>query len=248
MRGTLALIGRDLKRFVRQPSRIIASIGTPASIWLVLGSGFAGSFASPAGQESYAAYLVPGMATMIVLFASIFAAISLIEDRASGFLQSVLVSPLSARSAVAARTASCAVLSLAQGLVILMAAPLAGLRLTPLSLATSIAALALISIAVSGVGLAFAWRVRSTQGFHGVMNLVLMPMLLLSGAFFPIETSARWLETLMRLNPLSWGATALRQALNQRACDPLLWLGAAGFAAAAFSAAVLVVGDGRERA
>lgn len=240
-----ALLQREIVRFLRQPSRIVAAIGTAALFWLVLGSGFAGSFqmtadataTTPGGEGdggvSYSAYLIPGMAAMVVLFASIVAAISLIDDRHAGFLQGVLVSPAPAWAMVGAKVGGCAVLALAQGMLVLLAAPLAGVPLDPLGVLLAAAALACIALGIAGIGLALAWKIDSVQGFHGVMNLVLMPMWLLSGAFFPVDSAAGWLGWVMRLNPLTWPTEALRAALLHDAPpSPAAWLGSAAFAAA----------------
>lgn len=235
-----ALFRREIVRFLRQPSRIVAAIGTAALLWIVLGSGFAGSFrlaapgdaAASATDVSYSAYLVPGMAAMVVLFASIVAAISLIDDRHAGFLQGVLVSPAPAWAMVGAKVGGCAVLALAQGMLVLLAAPLAGVSLDPVSVLLAAAALACIALGIAGIGLALAWWVDSVQGFHGVMNLVLMPMWLLSGAFFPVESAAGWLGWLMRLNPLTWPTGALRAALlHDVPPSAAAWLGSVAFAA-----------------
>ncbi|MBC7835667.1 MAG: ABC transporter permease [Phycisphaerales bacterium] len=230
------LLRRELVRFGRQRSRVIAALGTPLMIWLVLASGFAGSGGGPGGVTDgagYGAYLVPGMAVMVVLFTSIFAAISLIEDRHAGFLQSVLVSPAPRWALVGSKVAAVSLVSLAQAVVILVAAPLTGVALTPMGVALGLAALLSISVGLSGLGLALAWQVDSVQGFHGVMNLVLMPMWLLSGAFFALEGASTWLRAVMSLNPLTWPSEALRWALlgESGLPLPLAWAGAGTFAA-----------------
>jgi ABC-type polysaccharide/polyol phosphate export permease len=71
----------------------------------------------------------------------------------------------------------------------------------------------LISFTLTALGFYFAWRLDSVQGFHGVMNLVLMPMWLLSGALFPLTSAHTWIGWVMRINPLTYGLAALRAAL-----------------------------------
>jgi ABC-2 type transport system permease protein len=241
-----ALLRREIVRFLRQPSRVIGTLGTVVMIWIVLGSGFAGSFMAPlaTGDEvrtlPYSAYVVPGMAAMVVLFTSIVAAISLIDDRHAGFLQSVLVSPAPAWAVVGSKVAGCALLAVAQGALVLVASPLAGVPLTAAGFVLGLVALGCIALGIGGIGLALAWKIDSVQGFHGVMNLVMMPMWLLSGAFFPVASSAGWLRWVMLLNPMTWATEALRGALLRDgagsggggALGPeLAWAGAAAFAA-----------------
>jgi ABC-2 type transport system permease protein len=246
-----ALLRREIVRFWRQPSRVIGTLGTVVLIWIVLGSGFAGSFMAPlgAGDEvgslPYAAYVVPGMAAMVVLFTSIVAAISLIDDRHAGFLQSVMVSPAPAWAVVGSKVAGCALLAVSQGALVLIASPLAGVPLTAMGFVLGLAALGCIALGIGGIGLALAWRIDSVQGFHGVMNLVMMPMWLLSGAFFPVASAAGWLKWVMLLNPMTWPTEALRGALLHDGPGalgmPLAWAGAAAFAAMGVAAPWMVM-------
>ena len=247
-----ALTRRELVRFVRQPSRVLAAIGTPLLIWLFFASGFAHSFsAAPGAAEgstgSYGVYLIPGMASLTVVFSSIFAAISLIEDRHEGFLQSVLVSPAPRWAAVGAKIAGSAIVAAAQGVILLLLAPVLGVNAGIAALLLAALGLVIISIGISGLGLAAAWWIDSTQGFHGVMNLVLMPMWLLSGSLFPISGASSWLRVVMMINPLYWPTAAVRESLSGgRAGEPfalgLIWAIALACGAAGFVLAWAVVG------
>jgi ABC-type polysaccharide/polyol phosphate export permease len=102
----------------------------------------------------------------------------------------------------------------------LLLAPAAGLRLGPAALLASLGVMVPLSLAMTGLGLALAWRMESTQGFHAIMNLLLMPMWLLSGAFFPAEGAPAWLAWLMRANPMTYGMAALRRALYLGGVEP----------------------------
>lgn len=240
------LIRRELIRFARQPSRIVGAVGTPILIWVFLSSGFStppGQQIAPgggggAGGIPYAAFLLPGMASMIVLFSAIFAAISLIEDRHEGLLQSVLVSPAPTWATVVSKVTAATILATGQAVLILLAAPLVGLHPGLGGFMAALGALACISLSIGGLSLALAWYVDSVQGFHSVMNLILMPMWLLSGAFFSVGGSAVWLAWIMRLNPLTWPTEALRAALlgdaaaTRDAPAAIVWLVTLAFAAA----------------
>lgn len=206
-----ALTGREFRRFLRQPMRIIAAIVTPAIIWVFLASGLARAID---GEGSFTLYLLPGMATLTVVFGSIFTAISLIEDRHEGFLQGVLVSPTPRWSIVLAKAVGGGLISTAQGAVLLIGAPLLGATPGPVGIVLALAALAAIGICIGAIGVAGAWWVDSSQGFHAIMNTVLMPMWLLSGAVFPLATSAGWLRWAMLANPLTWASGALRDAMG----------------------------------
>lgn len=220
LRAIAALVHRELKRFVRQPTRIVASVGTPMVMLVFLGSGFAGSFRGGVANGSYVAHLLPGLATLSVVFGAVFGSISLIEDRHAGFLQSVLVSPVAGWAVAAAKLAAGSVVATAEGVVLLAAAPLVGLEPTAWGLFAAVAVLALIALGVGGVSLSAAWWVDSVPGFHGVMNLVLMPMWLLSGALFPVSGASMWLRWVMLANPLTWSTAALRVAMGGPAETP----------------------------
>ena len=215
VRAMLALSRRELIRQVRQPTRIVASIATPLLIWLFIVGGFAGAVGEVGGgRSSLTAYTIPGMASLTVMFASIFASISLIQDRHEGVLRAALVSPAPGWSIALSKVGAGSVMALAQGLVVLLALPMLGVSLSVGGVVGAIAVLACVSAALIGLGLALAWIVDSTQGFHGVMNALLMPMWLLSGAVFPVEESAGWMRVITLLNPLSWAHSAMRGSLG----------------------------------
>lgn len=205
---------RELVRFFRQPSRIAGAAGSPLLFWVLIGSGLSGSFRLPGAEGvDFLEYFFPGTVVLVLLFAAIFSTISVIEDRREGFLQGVLVAPVPRLAIVAGKVFGGATLAWLQAVVFLALAPLAGLRLTPTSILQAAGVLAALAVSLTGIGLAFAWRLDSVQGFHAVMNLLLVPMWLLSGAFFPLTGAPLWLSILMRLNPLTYGVAALRQAL-----------------------------------
>ncbi len=214
-RATIALSKRELIRQTRQPSRIIASIATPLLIWLFIVGGFSNSIGSVAQSDAnLASYTIPGMASLTVMFASIFAAISLIQDRHDGVLRAALVSPAPRWSIATSKIAAGSILALLQALIVLLTLPFLGITITPLGILGAIAGLACISIALIGLGLALAWIVDSSQGFHGVMNTILMPMWLTSGAVFPVENAAGWLKIIALINPLTWPHIAIRSSLG----------------------------------
>src|SRR4029077_6124185 len=106
-----------------------------------------------------------------------------------------------------------ATLATTQGLLFLLVAPFLGIQLSVAVAFATVGVMALVSLALTSLGLVIAWRMESTQGFHAIMNLILMPIWLLSGAFFPVAGAPGWLGWAMRLNPLTYGMAALRRAL-----------------------------------
>lgn len=229
MRAMGWLLRREIVRLVRQPSRVIGTFGAPALLWVFFAAGFGSMFARDGEGSSYALFLMPGMATLVAMFSAIFSSMSLIEDRHEGVLQGAMVSAAPSWAVVGAKVLGAGLVAAAQGGIVLLGAPLVGDGVSFIGVVAGIGGCALAAMGVAGLGLAAAWKVDSPAGFHGVMNMVLMPMWLLSGAFFPAEGSARWMGWLMGLNPLRWSTDAIRGALGG---ETLLgaWLGSAGFA------------------
>jgi ABC-2 type transport system permease protein len=212
MTAILTLWGRELTRFYRDRSRIIGALTPPIVFWFLIGSGLGGSF--KIGDLNFLQYFFSGTLVLIVLFTSIFSTISIIEDRREGFLQSVLVAPIPRVSIVLGKVLGASTVGLLQGLCFLVFAPLAGLHAPLAGYLNAVLALALCSIGLTGLGFCIAWKLDSTQGFHAVMNLFLMPMWLLSGALFPYETAPRWLQLVIRLNPMTYAVAALQSSLT----------------------------------
>ncbi len=208
---------REVVRFLRQRSRIVGAFGTPIIFWLVVGSGLRDSVRlgddSSATGANYLEYSFPGTLVLIVLFTAIFSTISIIEDRRTGFLQAVVAAPVRRISIVLGKVLGSTSLALLQGVLFLVFAPLAGVSLTIASVLAVIAVLIVVGLGLSALGVLIAWPMDSTQGFHAVMNLVLIPMWALSGAFFPSAGASPWVQWVMRVNPVTYGVAAVRHAL-----------------------------------
>jgi ABC-2 type transport system permease protein len=203
---------REIVRFYRQKSRVVGVLASPLVFWVVIGSGFGTSFRSGSGQgqQHYMDYFYPGALIMIVLFTSIFTMMSVIEDRKEGFLLSVLVAPVPRSAIVLGKVLGGTTLATIQGMIFLIFAPFAGVHLNPLQIVFVALVVFLVSFALTALGFAIAWPMDSTQAFHGIINLFLIPLWLLSGALFPMAGASGWIRVLMYMNPLTYGVEALR--------------------------------------
>jgi ABC-2 type transport system permease protein len=245
----LALWKREVVRFFRQRGRVIGALGTPLMFWAVFGYGLHDSFraggAGAAAAYGYEAWSLPGIVAMTILFTAIFSGFSLIEDRKEGFLQGVLVAPTPAASIVIGKILGGSTIAVMQGLMMFALAPVVGIPLSFRGVLASVAVMALIALGLTGLGFVGAWRSNSIQGFHGVMNLLLMPMWLLSGAVFPAGQAHGAVRAIMTCNPLTYGVAALRRTMWPESVvegdgTPSLLLGlgvTAAFAALTFAAA-----------
>lgn len=220
----MSLWWREIVRFYRNRGRVFGVILSPLIFWVVIGSGFGTSFRSsaPGGQSHYLEYFFPGAVTMIVLFTAIFAMMSVIEDRKEGFLLSVLVAPVHRSVIVMGKVMGGATLAALQGLIFLAFTPfLKGAHLGVDNILPIIATVFLISFSLTALGFAIAWPMDSTQAFHAIVNLFLLPLWLLSGALFPLSGASGWIRVIMRVNPLTYGNEALRALLFPGTTSPL---------------------------
>lgn len=206
---------REIVRFYRQPGRVVGVLASPLVFWAVLGSGFGTSFRSGGGpgQQHYLDYSYPGILILIVLFTSIFTMMSVIEDRKEGFLLSVLVAPVPRTAIVLGKVLGGTTLAAAQGLIFLIFAPFAAIHLNLVQVLLVAAVVFLVSFSLTALGFAIAWPMDSTQAFHGIVNLFLIPLWLLSGSLFPLAGASGWIRIIMHLNPLTYGVEALRGLL-----------------------------------
>lgn len=242
---------RELLHFYRQKSRVVGVLGSPLVFWFLIGSGLGRSFRSEAApsQHGYLEYFFPGTLALILLFTSIFVMMSVIEDRREGFLLSVLVAPIPRSALVLGKVLGGATLAMLQAVIFLLFAPLVGIHLGPAQLLLLVGVLFLVATGLTGLGFLIAWGLDSTQGFHALINLLLVPLWMLSGALFPPSGASGWIRFVMKLNPLTYGLAAMRHLLyfgepGQAAEMPSLALAlavTAGFSALTLLAALIMV-------
>jgi ABC-2 type transport system permease protein len=204
---------RDLTRFFRNRSRIFTSLAQPLLYLAILGTGFSRLLAGREllGGVDFTAFIYPGVIGLTIMFTALFTAISVVYDREFGFLKEVLVSP-APRSAVAlGKVAGGATIALFQGVLTLLLAPLLGLHFTLAQWAVLLGLMALLALASTALGVLAASRLRSFEGYNVIINFLMMPMFLLSGALFPLSGLPAWMNVLVGLNPMAYATDALRQ-------------------------------------
>jgi ABC-2 type transport system permease protein len=209
--GTLAQ--RELVRFFRQRNRVVGAVGQPILFWLLFGAGLGPSFRLPGSGDdavSYREFFFPGTMSLILLFTAIFTTISIIEDRREGFLQSVLVAPISRWSMVLGKLLGGATIALVQALIFFALGATLNLHYSATMIVGVTVFAFLSALGLTALGFVIAWRMDSTQGFHAVMSVFLLPMWLLSGSFFPGEG---WLRYVMMINPMTYMTAGLRHLM-----------------------------------
>ncbi len=237
-----ALFQRDLLRFWRERSRVVGFALTPVVFWLLVGSGY----------SNFARFL-PGALVLTVMFSAIFSAMSLIEDRKEGFLLCVLASPAPRLSIVAGKVAAGSLFAVAQAMIFVVLATLGGSLYPAAQLPTLALNSLLIAISFTASGLLIAWLVASPQGFHAVINLIFMPLWMISGAIFGLGEAQRWLRYVMLANPVTYAHDAIARGLGLPLppSHPIAawvpWVVLLAAAGATVTVAAMVVGRQSER-
>lgn len=232
-RAAAMLCWRELVRFFRDRQRVVGSIGQPLVFWLLFGAGLHGTFrlsVDSQGAPTFLEYFLPGTVVLIILFTAIFATISIIEDRREGFLQSVLVAPVPRWSMVLGKVSGGSLIALIHAILFLGLAMWLPVSLSFSRVLTAVPMMVLCAVGLTALGFALAWRMDSSQGFHAVMSLVLLPMWLLSGGFFPVPSAdpqeplaQAVLHWCMRLNPLTYAVAGMRHLLSGPMASPQVW-------------------------
>jgi len=211
----VGIVARDLARTTRQTSRLLGGLARPFMWLLLVGTGY-NAIARVASGLPYHAFVFPGIVVMAALFGGMLTAIATVYDREFGMLRLMLASPAGVPAVLAGRAIAAALVGLVQGGIVLACAPLL-LPVTPTQLAAALGALALAAVSSALLGLLVAARLRSVENFAGVINVVLFPLLFVSGALYPTAGMPSGLRFLTAINPVTYQVDLMRHALGQAA-------------------------------
>ena len=213
---------REILRFIADRARMFSAFAFPLTFLVVFGAGFSRIVGDLGGDVSFVQFMYPGILSMTVVMSSLFAGMSVVWDREFGFLKEVLVAPLSRVGIVIGKAAGGSFTAMVQGAVMLVIAPIVGITLTPLLILKLIPLVLILSLSLSGLGILVASQMRSQQGFQFVVQLMIFPLIFLSGVFFPIDGVPVWLQVVAKVNPLTYGVDAIRQVfLGPQLVSPL---------------------------
>jgi ABC-2 type transport system permease protein len=210
-RGTWVVSYRELLRFVNERSRIVSSLAFPLLFLVIFGAGFANVIGTVAPGVDFIQFMYPGIIAMTVLTSSLFAGVSVVWDREYGFLREIMVAPIGRSGIVLGKAIGATVTALLQVVIMLILAPIVGVTLTPAILLGLIPIVAILALALSGLGILIATFMTSQQGFQLVIQLLIFPLIFLAGVFFPVNDVPQWLAVVSKLNPLTYGVDAIRQ-------------------------------------
>jgi len=217
--GVWVIAYRELLRFVQERSRLLSSFAMPLLFLVIFGAGFSRSIGTMAPGVDFVQFIYPGILAMTVLMNSVMSGLSVVWDREFGFLKEILVAPLGRTGIVLGKATGSATVAVMQGGVMLLLAPLVGVKVSPLMVMQLVPVLVIISMSLSGLGVLVASRMRSQQGFQLIVQIIIMPLIFLSGVFFPVNNVPGWLEVFSKANPLTYGVDAIRQLFLAGSAD-----------------------------
>ena len=191
--------------------RMVTSLAFPLLFLIVFGSGLSGAMGMLAPGVDFSKFIFPGIIGMTVLITSFMSGVSVVWDREFGFLKEVLVAPISRVAVAAGKTLGGATIALIQGTVILAFAPLFGIVFPLEILPRLLPVMFLVACALSAMGILLASRIKSMEAHQAVMQLLMFPMVFLSGAFFPVNNLPPWMNILVKINPATYGIDSIRQ-------------------------------------
>jgi ABC-2 type transport system permease protein len=221
---------RELKRYWRAKSRIIASMAQSFFFLAIFGLGL-GGFVGGFGGISYLSYLAPGIIGMGLLFGSVFSGVSVIFDRQFGFMKEMLVAPVSRTSIILGKILGGAVTASIQGIILMAVAGIMGAFTPTITLAAgaiaAIGVMLLITAGFVGLGVAIGSTLNDFHAFQLLSTFVMWPLFMLSGVFFPIDAVPLPLQIAMLFDPMFHGVELLRWCLlgaGTPLLGPLGWL------------------------
>ncbi|GAA5120236.1 ABC transporter permease [Haloechinothrix salitolerans] len=219
-RTVVMVAERELIRFVRARGQLVTGFIQPLSFLLILGVGL-NRLVTPSGDVNFVQFVLPGVVAMSVVGAALLSGASVVIDREFGFMREMVVAPPHRTSLVAGKIIGGTLVSTIKGVVVLVLAPLLGITLDVVIVVAAAGIAMLIAMAVTALGVFLACWIQRLETFQAVMQMLLMPMMFLSGALFPIRDLPGWLAVLTHVNPLTYGVDSLRRVVLSREATDL---------------------------
>ena len=207
---------REMIRFGKDRSRLFASMIQPLLFLFVLGSGLSSLVKSGSGDVDFKTFLFPGVLATSVLFTAAFSGISMVWDREFGFLREMLVAPVGTGAILTGKALGGATVATLQSLVLLALAGLVGVPYDPLMLAELVGLLFLMAFMITTLGLLLAARVKQVQSAMPLVQLIITPLMFLSGALFPLSNLPTWLTVVTHVNPMTYAVEPMRSVVFSR--------------------------------
>ena len=235
LRAVRVVWQREMIRFAHDRARMLSALVQPLLFLFVLGTGLATVVDTGPGGPDFRTFLFPGVLATSIAFTAAFAGISLVWDREFGFLREMLVAPIGTWAVLLGKCVGGASIATIQSVPLLLLGGLVGVPYDLLLMLELIVLMFLAAFLVTALGTLLAGRVRSIQGAMPLVQLVITPMMFMSGALFPLANLPTWLAVVTKLNPFTYAVAPMRSAvLDELALPPetmavldpgITWLG-----------------------
>ena len=213
LRGVYIIWYRDLVRFWHDKMRMVGSLAMPFLFLFVFSQGLSASLGLFGGETDFTKFMFPGVIGMAVLVGSFMGGVSVVWDREFGFLKEVLVAPISRVSVAVGKTLGAATIAMFQGGIILAFAPLVGVSFSSGTAVTLAFLMFLLAVSMGAFGVLLATRIRTMEAFQAVTQMLMFPMVFLSGVFFPLQGIPAWMNVLVKINPATYAIVPIRQVV-----------------------------------
>ncbi len=212
VKATAMVLRRELIRFRHDRARMFAMLVQPLLFLFVMGTGLS-SVVTTTGDLDFRTFLFSGVLAMSVLFSAAFAGVSLVWDREFGFLREMLVAPVSKTAIILGKVLGGATTATLQTLVLLAFAWVVDVPYDPLLLLTLLGLLFISALMLTSLGIVLSARLTQIQSAMPITQLIIAPMMFLSGALFPMANLPDWLAILTKINPLTYVVQPMRAAV-----------------------------------
>lgn len=212
LRDTATVLSRELTPELRSPASMVLTMGQPLLFLVLFGSMLAGT-GVPLGDSDGGTWqwFVPGILVMMCLLGPLSAGHSLLAELSGGQLERFLVTPISRVALIVGRTAKDTVLLFAQTVLLTAIAVPLGMRAHPAGALATLALLALLAVGLSAMSYLLAIASQPSGNlFWLVTQMLIFPVMLLSGILLPVEAAGGWLQAVATINPLSYVVDAAR--------------------------------------
>ncbi len=207
---------RDLIRFVNEPMGIVAWLIQPMLFLFVLGPGLESLSSPSTGGVALTTFMFPGTLCMALVYSAIFSAASLVWDRELGFLRELMVAPVRRSSVILGKCLGGASIAASQGVVVLALGGLVGVPYEPALLLGLFGLVVLVAFTITAFGVMVAVSIKQARTFTSVVQMLVIPMIFLSGALYPVADLPAWLGVLNRINPLTYAVDPMRRLVFDR--------------------------------
>lgn len=222
MEAILSIWKRDVIKSIRDKASLIGNLALPILLLIIFGSGMGGAIKSMAegtgisnalSEFNFIKFMFPGVVGITIFSTAVISALTVVQDREFGYLREMLVSPIPRGSISLGKVLGGSTVAVIQGVIILALSPLIGISLNFTMILKLIPAMLILAFTVSSLSLYVATFVKSSQGFHTALTMLILPMIFLSGSIFPLTGSPAWMEFLVKINPVTYGVDMFKKIL-----------------------------------